>query len=124
MALADALQFLKICAWLSLLSLLGSLVYAAMFNRLNLQGLLTDKTTNSFSLARLQLVGMSVILAVLYLQKVAAAPWAAALPKFDETWLAALSSGAYGLGKLNSSIKSATSLSLLETMLKSQRKTP
>jgi hypothetical protein len=124
MALPDALQFLKVCAWLSLLALVLSLVYAALFRRLNLDGLLTDKATNTFSLARLQLVGTSSVLAIMYLQKVAESNGQLDMPAFEETTLAALSGGAYGVGKLYSSIMSTTGQSLLEAVLGSQRRTP
>ena len=122
MTLPDALGFMQLCAWLALGGLGGALIYAAFFGRLRLGGLLTDKQSGAFSAARLQLVGVTVVVALLYLRKVALWPWWDALPELDEAWLAALSAGSYGLAKLDSSLRASTARSLIETIIGYQRR--
>jgi hypothetical protein len=122
MTLPDALGILRFCTCLAIGSLGGALIYAAFFGRLRLGGLLTDKQTGTFSTARLQLVGVTVVVALLYLRKVAIWPWWDVLPDFDETWLAALSAGGYGLAKLDGSLRVSTARTLIETIVGWQRR--
>jgi hypothetical protein len=126
MSIEKALSVLVLCTWLALAGLLFALTYAAFFGRLDLKGLLIDKTTGLFSIARLQLVGTAIVASFIYLKTVATSPSAGALPELDGILLAAtLSGGIYGIAKLNSAVKAApTALSLLEMLAGGQRRTP
>ncbi|MFO1159918.1 MAG: hypothetical protein U1E60_13845 [Reyranellaceae bacterium] len=124
MTLADTLGFLRFCAFLAAASLGGALIYAAFLGRLHLGGLLIDKQTRVFSVARLQLVGVAIVISVLYLQKVGRWQGAEMLPEFDETWIAALSAGGYGIAKLDSTLRASTALTLLQTIFGNPRRIP
>jgi hypothetical protein len=124
MTVPEALAFVRFCVFLAIGSLGAALVYAAFFGRLRLHGLLTDKQTGVFCVARLQLVGTTIVIALMYLRQVARSEPADVLPDFDETWLAALSAGGYGIAKLDSSLRASTALSLIATILGRQRRTP
>ncbi|MBM3643064.1 MAG: hypothetical protein FJX02_01790 [Alphaproteobacteria bacterium] len=126
MQLAQAVEIIAGFAWLALGGLLFALVYAAFSNRLSLKGLLVDKHAGGFSLARLQLVGTSVVVAIVYLRSVTislADGKASALPALDETLTATLlSGGIYGIAKLNSTLQAKDALSLFDIFAASQRR--
>lgn len=123
MPMQRALEIVIGCTWLAVASLLIALVYAALFGRLSLKGLLIDKQTRLFSVARLQLVGSALVVSFIYLKTVADSPPAKELPELDGTLLAAaLSGGFYGLAKLNSALKASSHVSLFEAIAGSPRR--
>ena len=121
--MAQALGILKFCTWMALGSLLLALLYALLFGKLDTRGLLIDKHTRSFSIARLQLVGTSIVVSAIYLDRVITSPCGPKLPELDETLIAAaLSGGAYGIAKLDSTLRVSTAPSLLQTILAGQQR--